>query len=133
MKTKYVILTAIALTSMPLVAFSTVSKPIELRRLDDSDADAAKHQKVALAKAEHYCRYERRFGSHPVAVADLDIEAYETKPVDGWAGRYRTSGKAVVEYYDPTTQSHSKSTYEFEVLTEQKDSGNIEVVDFTAK
>jgi len=118
---------------MPLVAFSSVSKPVEFRRLDDSDADAAKHQKVALAKAQHYYRFERHVGSHPVAVTDLDIKPDETKPVDGWTGRYRTSGKAVVEYYDPVTQIRSKSTYEFEVLTEQKDSGNIEVVDFTAK
>ncbi len=133
MKIKYVIFTAIALTGMPLVAFSSDSKPIELRRLDDSDADAAKHQKVALAKAEHYYRYERLFGSHPVAVTGLEIEPDETKPVDGWTGRYRTSGKAIVEYYDPVTQIRSKSTYEFEVLTEQKDSGNIEVVNFIAK
>jgi hypothetical protein len=65
----------------------------------------------------------------------VTITPNETKPVDGWMGRYRTSGTASVKVRNGPEEESGASyyNYEFEVLTERKDSGSIEVVDITTK
>jgi hypothetical protein len=56
-----------------------------------------------------------------------------SEAVTGWTGRYRTEGKAYLEFFDSKGWSYSRATSRFEVLTEQKPDGALKVVDFLVK
>jgi len=93
----------------------------------------AQHKEAAEARARRYFRYEFRAGSSSIAVTSLHIETTQPEAVDGWPGRYRTLGHAFLEFYDSKGGAFSRSTFSFEVLTEQKPGEELKVVDFSPK
>lgn len=96
-----------------------------------AEADLRQHAQVARTRAERYFRYEYRLGSNAVRVRSVDLDTRPPESVSGWTGRYRTNGKAYIEYFDSAGWSHSRTNASFEVVTEQKATGHIEAVDFT--
>jgi hypothetical protein len=91
----------------------------------------AQHKAVAEERAKHYFQFEIQVGSNSISVNKLSLDVSQPTPVDGWTGRYRTTGKAYYEFYD-SLGSFQRGTGSFEVLTEQdKPGGEIRVVDFT--
>lgn len=98
-----------------------------------AEADLRQHTQVARTRADRYFHYEYRLGSNAVRVRSLDLDTYAPEAVSGWTGRYRTSGKAYIEYFDSAGWSYSRTSSGFEVVTEQKPNGQIEVVDFSLR
>ena len=68
---------------------------------------------------------------YSVSITALDIDADQPEAIMGWPGRYRTKGKAYLEFYDSRGNSFSRTTSSFEVITEQKPGQMPKVVDFT--
>ena len=100
---------------------------------DGVEDEKGLHKRTASSRAEKFYRYEMRLGSNSVSVTSIQFEITETREVPGWTGRFCTTGKAFIEYYDSKGLSYSRMTSEFEVLTERKDGNRIEIVDFTRK
>lgn len=98
-----------------------------------AETDLRHHAQVARTRADRYFRYEYRLGSNAVRVRSLDLDTYAPEEVSGWTGRYRTSGKAYIEYFDSAGWSYSRTSNGFEVVTEKKPNGQIEVVDFSLR
>ena len=96
-----------------------------------ADQQLASHKKAALTRARRYYQYEFKAGSDAISVTALDIETFQPEAITGWLGRYRTKGKAYLEFYDSRGGSFSRTTSSFEVITEEKPGQPIEVVDFT--
>ncbi len=96
-----------------------------------TDAARARHREVAVKRAERYFTYEHQAGSSALSVYDRDVEVERTEAIEGWPGRYRTRGRAYIQYYDSRGRSFSRTTSRFEVITAQKPGEDIEVVDFT--
>jgi hypothetical protein len=94
--------------------------------------DARAHKDSALERARNYYRYEHRMGSANIRMTSIDFESNEPKSVTGWPGRYRTEGKALIQYSDGRGSIQSTAEL-FEVLTEQKPGDSIKVVDFIRK
>lgn len=123
----------------PAVAQPTSPAP----NLDRTYADAAEsaraeagvraHAQAARMRADRYFRYEYHVGSNAVRIRSLDLDTTPPEPVSGWTGRYRTSGKAYIEFFDSVGWSYSRANSAFEVVTEEKSNGHIEVVDFTLR
>ena len=107
------------------------------RRGSDSSepagASPTQHQFVARSRANRYYRYEHQVGSSSISVTSLEFDLGTTLPVPGWSGRYRTEGKAFIEYFDSKGRSYQRTTSTFEILTEQKPGEEIKVVDFTRR
>jgi hypothetical protein len=99
----------------------------------EGEQTVTQHKEAAEARARRYFRYEYRVGSNSVWVTSLEIETNEPKLVEGWPGRYRTQGRAFLEFYDSKGRSFTRTTAGFEVLTEQKSREAVEVIDFTCK
>lgn len=95
------------------------------------DAARVRHREAAVKRAERYFTYEHQAGSSALSVYDRDVEVERTEAIEGWPGRYRTRGRAYIQYYDSRGRSFSRTTSRFEVITEQKPGEDIEVVDFT--
>jgi hypothetical protein len=95
--------------------------------------DPAQHAEAALAKARNYFRYEYRQGSNSTRTTSLSIEIDETEPVQGWEGRFRTKGKALLNVFNSNGRSYQNQTQEFEILTERKNGQAIKVIDLTLK
>jgi hypothetical protein len=92
------------------------------------------HMNAATAHVRRYYKFEYRTGSNAISVTDSDIAVEETEAVEGWSGRYRTTGKVYLEVYDSVGGgSFRRTTGKFEVLTEQKPGELIKVIDFTRK
>jgi hypothetical protein len=91
------------------------------------------HRAAALKRAENYYRYEHRIGSNNIVVRSIAFETDPISPVSGWEGRYRTEGKALIEYFDSAGRSFQRTTQAFEVTTEQKPGGPLVVVNFIRK
>lgn len=91
------------------------------------------HQQVAEQKAINYYRYEHQLGSNSVTVQSVTLDDVECAPIEGWSGRRRTQGRALVEFYDSKGRSFSRAVFSFEVITEEKAGGSVKVVDFTHK
>jgi hypothetical protein len=89
------------------------------------------HAEAAAKRAERFFRFEIPTGSNAISVYDVDIETLGTEPVTGWEGRYRTRGKAYIQYYDSKGNSYSRVTDGFEVITDQKRGGAVTVSDLT--
>lgn len=96
-------------------------------------APVEKHESVALEKARRYFKFEYPLGSGAVHAFNVEIESHGTKEVPGWPGRYRTSGKAYIEYYDRQGRAPYRTAREFEIVTQEKDDGSIEIEDLTVK
>ena len=93
----------------------------------------AAHKQAAEARATRYFRFEYRAGSDAISVTALEIETDQPEAIDGWPGRYRTKGRAFLEFYDSRGRSFSRAESRFEVLTEQKPGEPMKVVDFIHK
>jgi len=93
----------------------------------------AAHRNAAEARAARYYRFEYRAGSDSIKVTALQIETDPPQPVDGWPGRYRTQGRAFLEFYDSVGRSFSRASSRFEVLTEQAPDKPLTVVQFLVK
>ena len=96
-----------------------------------SDQQLAGHKKAAQTRARRYYQYEYQAGSNAISITALDIDTEQPEAITGWLGRYRTKGKAYLEFYDSKGGSFNRTTDSFEVITEQKPGKPIEVVDFT--
>jgi hypothetical protein len=96
-----------------------------------SDAARVRHREAAVKRAERYFTYEHQAGSSALSVYDRDVEVERTEAIEGWPGRYRTRGRAYIQYYDSRGRSFSRTSSRFEVITEQKPGEDIEVVDFS--
>lgn len=97
-------------------------------------ADVNAHKQAALRRAESFYRFEFRLGSDAGAVTGLNLETTTPKPVPGWEGRYRTEGKAYVEFYDSRGRSFARRTSVFEVVTEKKlGDDDLVVIEFVPK
>ena len=126
-----------ALVSVPIVNPATPAPEVPAQKKHGA-AKAGKlldrHKAVAEARAKRYFEYEFQGGSNYISVSKLSLDTDPPVPVDGWQGRYRTSGKAYLEFYDSRGGSFQRATNAFEVVTEQKP-GEEEprALDFTLK
>lgn len=98
-----------------------------------AQAGLGQHQAVARAHAQRYYRYEHIYGSNAIIVRSVSLDLTVPAPVPGWIGRFRTEGKAYVEYYDSRGRSFQRATSNFEILTEQKPGEALQVFDFSRK
>ena len=96
-----------------------------------ADPQLAGHKEAAVERAKRYFRFEYQAGSNAISITALDIETDQPEAIVGWLGRYRTKGKAYLEFYDSKGNSFSRTTSLFEVITEQKPGQMPKVVDFT--
>jgi len=95
------------------------------------DGARARHRAAAVKRAERFFTYEFQAGSSAISVYGRDIEIEETEAIEGWPGRYRTKGRAYLQFYDSRGRSFSRTNSRFEVITEQKPGREVAVVDFT--
>lgn len=98
-----------------------------------ADQNLAAHKQAAEARAARYYRFDYQAGSGSILVTALQIETDQPEEVQGWPGRYRTEGRAFMEFYDSKGGSFSRATSRFEVLTEQTPGKPLTVVGFTPK
>ncbi len=93
----------------------------------------AEHKAAAEARATEFYKFELQAGSNAISVNKLTLHLDQPQPVDGWTGRYRTTGRAFYEFYD-SVGSFQRGTGSFEVVTErQKPGDELKVVDFIHK
>lgn len=92
---------------------------------------AQAHAQAAADRAARFFRYELPVGSSSISVYEVSIEILSTEIVSGWEGRYRTRGKAYIQYYDSVGRSYSRQTEGFEIITEGKSGGAILVIDLS--
>jgi hypothetical protein len=122
---QHVALFVSVLIASPLIASSLTP---------EEEAAAARHKAVAQERAETYFQYEYQVGSNAVKVTSSRVTIEETLPVQGWSGRFRTTGKAFVEYFDSVSRIFNRVNRDFEITSEQKaDTGTIKVVDLKVR
>ena len=97
------------------------------------EAELRQHAQIARTRADRYFHYEYHVGSNAVRIRSLDLDMRVPEQVSGWTGRYRTIGKAYIEYFDSAGWSYGRANAPFEVVTEQKPNGQILAVDFSIK
>jgi hypothetical protein len=90
-------------------------------------AEAERHKEVAKERAEDYFQFEYPLGSNAVRVTAVKFTVEETKWVEGWPGRYRTCGKAHVEFFDSATRTFGRVSRGLQIVTEEKSDGVIKV------
>lgn len=90
------------------------------------------HRSAASAYAEHYYRTEHQWSTGNVSVTVVKIDTADPEPVAGWVGRYRTEGSVEVDVTSGLAPA-KRMRATFDVLTEKKPSGAIEVVHFFRK
>jgi hypothetical protein len=126
-------------TSQPVAPSAVPEKPasaptvqmIDTPSATGSDQMLASHKGAAEERAQRYYRYEFKAGSDAISVTALDIETEQPEAIMGWPDRFRTKGKAYLEFYDSKGGSFSRTTSSFEIITEQKPGQLPKVVDFT--
>lgn len=107
---------------------------IQVTTPEEPQDPAKAHRAAARAYLLRYYKYEHRIGSNAVTVTDADIEFESTEPVQGWTGRYRTTGKIFFAAYDSYGGgSFRRGSEKFEVLTEQKPGEEIKGIELTRK
>lgn len=89
------------------------------------DAAREEHREFTRERLLDYFKYEYPIGTHAVKVTDAKISLDETLPVQGWANRFRSKGRAYIEYFDSTTRSFNRFHREFEAVTQKNDEGVI--------
>jgi hypothetical protein len=122
--------------TQPPAAGTNVANPAPVAQASDSadhERQLARHREVAEDRARRYFEFEYRAGSNAISVTKLDIQTKPPEAVDGWPGRYRTKGRAYLEFFESKGRSFSRGASSFEVITEQKPDQSVAVVDFTAK
>jgi hypothetical protein len=97
-------------------------------RRPEPRSESERHQNFATDRVEDHFRYEYQIGSGYIKVTDSKVSPDETLPVQGWSGRFRTSGKAHVEYFDSQTRTFGRLSREFEIVTEENQDGNLKVM-----
>lgn len=115
----------------PAVSQPVPSAPLPTQVSASAPASASRHRQVATARAQRFFTYEFQAGSSAIGVYDCDIETEETEAIQGWTGRYRTKGRAYLQFYDSRGRSFSRTTSGFEIITEQKPGREVVVIDFT--
>lgn len=104
---------------------------------DNTDAKEAtqleRHKQAALARAQTYYGYEYQTGSNAIKITSMNFETDPAEPIPGWPGRYRTTGRAFLQFFDSKGWSYSRATDKFEIVTEQKHREPIKVLDFSRK
>jgi hypothetical protein len=111
----------------PVTSSASVPDPAAVARVVEA------HRRAARNRADTYFRYEHQMGSNNISLTSLKIELDEPEAIQGWPGRYRTTGKAGIEYYDSKGGSFQRTTSTFEVITEQKGTGPVQVESFARK
>lgn len=123
----------IAVSPAPQTVASPPASPT--RRIEQTagstPASASRHRQVATTRAKRFFTYEFQAGSSAISVYDCNIETEESEAIAGWPGRYRTKGRAYIQYYDSRGRSFSRTTSGFEIITEQKPGREVVAIDFT--
>jgi hypothetical protein len=117
---------ALALALAPFTTEARASEAIAVTTRGAS-AEAERHKTTVEERMTDYFQYEYVGGLNRGIVISAKASVIETLPVQGWPHRFRSSGKAYVEYYDAARRTSGRITREFEVVTEEKDSGAIKV------
>lgn len=113
----------------PTVAFNAPTTGSTVApRSANTRAESERHQAFASERVEDHFRYEYQIGSNAVKVTSAKVSPEETVWVHGWAGRFRTTGKAHVEYFDSQTRTFGRLSREFEIVTEENDAGTLKVM-----
>jgi hypothetical protein len=123
---KLSLLAGAALLLSPFAVNARTYDLVPLSRESEA-AEAARHKAIAEERMTDYFQYEYTMGTSSGKVTSAKASVIEILPVQGWPHRFRSSGKAYVEYFDPARRSFSRFTREFEVVTEEKSSGAIKV------
>ncbi len=129
-------LTTVTVRPAPVVAAPPAPRVVRLASpsapsVAVDDGARARHRAAAVKRAERFFTYEFQAGSSAISVYDRDIEVEETEAIEGWPGRYRTKGRAYLQFYDSRGRSFSRTNSRFEVITEQKPGREVAAVDFT--
>lgn len=129
-------LTTVAPRPAPVVAVRPATREVHVSSpapsvVPSGDLTRARHRAASVQRAQRFFTYEFQAGSSAISVYDRDIEVEETEAIEGWPGRYRTKGRAYLQFYDSRGRSFSRTTSRFEVITEQKPGREVAVVDFT--
>ena len=118
-------LTALAIVLAPITVLLQPSEVIAASTRAETDAE--RHKATVEERMTDYFHYEYVIGLNRGIVTAAKASVIETLPVQGWPGRFRSSGKGYVEYYDAARRSVGRITRDFEVVTEEKASGAIKV------
>jgi hypothetical protein len=129
-------LTTIAPRPVPAAAPAAVSPrvvPVQVSAAPATPraAPVSRHREAAANRARRFFTYEFQAGSSSISVYECEIETEESEAIAGWDGRFRTQGRAYLQFYDSRGRSFSRTTSRFEVITEQKPGKEVTVVDFT--
>lgn len=95
--------------------------------------DLAAHKIAATDRARTFYHTEFKSGSVGTSVVVNFLGLDEPEEITGWEGRYRTQGRAELEYRDRNYRSTGKVNSTFEVITESKSGAAVTVIDFTRK
>jgi hypothetical protein len=117
---------AVILLHSPFVANARANELIPAESSGMS-VEAARHKATVEERMTDYFQYEYIVGLNSGKVTSAKASVIEIVPVQGWPHRFRSSGKAYVEFYDAARRSFGRLTREFEVVTEEKGSGAIKV------
>ena len=109
---------------------ATPNFPRWIRTGFDAD-EAERHKTVARERAEDYFQFEYPLGSVRVTAVKFAVE--ETEWVQGWTGRYRTYGKAYLEFFDSQTRTFQRLMRKAEIVTEEKENHVIKVQHFLVR
>lgn len=93
-------------------------------------AAATEHRTAALARAERFYRYELEPGWSTIVLNAVDFESRDPQPVTGRPGRFRTEGKAYLEFYDNWSRNFQRRTSRFAVITEKRADESVRVRGF---
>ena len=99
----------------------------------EQDKIRSAHQEKAQERATNFYQIEYQPGSNNITVTVLSFESSRPQVVEGWPNRFRTEGKAYLEYYNSVAHTYDRSTSTYEVLTEQKPGDELKVIQFLRK
>lgn len=118
-------LVAVALLCTPRAVYAEVAELSSLAT-DGISAEAARHKATVEERMTDYFQYEY-VAVNAGKVTSAKASVIEILPVQGWPHRFRSTGKAYVEYVDVARRTVGRVTREFEVVTEEKSGGAIKV------
>lgn len=125
------IITPSTIPGTVLPAPAPVAPPMPVSPAEDP---RLQHEAVARNRAQRYYEDEFQVGSGAIIIVKLSLDTDEPEPIPGWTGRYRTTGRANIGFYESKGRSFSRTqTSTFECITEQKPGERIKVVDFSLR
>jgi hypothetical protein len=107
--------------------------PPEPARNGQPAFDPRPHVEAAKDRADRFYRFEHFPGSATLSLRVAKFETDDPEPLTGWPNRYRVQGRAFLEYYETKNYTTIRSIDRFEIITEQKGTRNVQVLDFTRK